>query len=241
MQMNNIADIHTHILPKVDDGAASVREALQILEDEAEQGVTKIMLTPHFRKGMFEPKETEIGRQYRILLGEAKRQFPEMDIRLGCEFHAIPNMMGALGERKTGTLNQTKVLLLEFSGRHSVDYIKEKTEELLNGGYRPIIAHIERYPSVYKELSIIEGLRKKGALVQINADSVLGMDGYHVKRFCKKLLKKRFVDMVASDVHNMTTRTTHIGNCAEWIADKYGEEYAEALFVSNPGQLFQKN
>ena len=140
--MNQIADIHTHILPKVDDGAASVREALQILEEEVKQGVARIMLTPHFRRGMFEPKEAEIFRQYHILLGEASKRFPHMDIRLGCELHAVPNVAEILGKRKSSTLNQTDLLLLEFSGRHSGDYIRERTQEMLGKGYRPISLRI---------------------------------------------------------------------------------------------------
>ena len=236
--MNGIYDIHTHIIPKVDDGAASINEALKIIQDEIHQGVTGIMLTPHFRLHMFEPTEEEIDRQYQILLQELRQRFPDLTIAFGREFHAVPDLEHFLKKRKIYTLNSTKNLLLEFSGRHTPDFIKENTQKYLQMGYQPIIAHIERYPAVHRNYPLIQSLRDMGAAIQVNADSILGIDEWKSKRFCKALLKKRLVDYVASDVHNMTSRPSHIGACADYIARKYGQEYAQELFIDNPSRLF---
>lgn len=236
--MKNIYDIHTHILPKVDDGAASIEESLEILKDEIEQGVRGIMLTPHFRKGMFEAEESMIYAQYKILLTEARSTFPELDIRLGCELRARRDMKEDLTSRRLCTFDGGNTVLLEFSEKNSSGYIIRKTRELIALSYVPIIAHIEKYKDMYKKYDIVEELKCMGAGIQIDTDSVLGLSGNMQKRFCAGLLKRRLVDYAASDVHNMTSRRSSIANCADFIEKKYGEEYVKKIFVNNPAGFF---
>ena len=238
--MEGIYDIHTHILPMVDDGAASIREALAIIGEESEQGVGGIMLTPHFREKIFETDIEVICQRYEELLDAASELYPEMDLRLGCEFHALSDMEEVLEERKYSTLNNTNHVLLEFSGADSAEYIRSKTREVISLGYRPILAHIERYPALTNNLILVELLRDLGAAMQINADSVLGEHSNQEKKFCHKLLKRGMADFVASDVHNMTTRRSNIGRAADLIEEKYGRDYAERLFIKNPSELFAR-
>ena len=237
--MKNMYDIHTHIIPKVDDGAASIEEALMILEDEERQGVNGIMLTPHLRRGMFETAESMIYAQYKILLSEAEIRFPKLDIRLGCEFHACSDMEKILNERRLCTFDKSNTVLLEFSSGDSSDYIIRKTKELMALSYNPIIAHIEKYESLYKRYDIVEMLRSLGAGIQIDTDSVLGLSGTRQKRFCAGLLKRELADFAASDVHNMTSRTSSIRECADFIEKKYGEDYAKKIFEYNPSEFFK--
>lgn len=239
--MEGIYDIHTHILPMVDDGAASIREALAIIREESEQGVGAIMLTPHFREKIFETEVEVICQRYEELLDAASELYPDMDLRLGCELHALSDMKGILEDRNYTSLDNSKYILLEFSGMDPAEYIRQKTKEVLKLGYCPILAHIERYPALTNNLILIEMLRELGAAMQINADSVLGEGSSQEKRFCHKLLKRGIVDFVASDVHNMTTRRSNIGRAADMIEKRYGREYAERLFIQNPRHLFAKD
>lgn len=236
--MKNIYDIHTHIIPKVDDGASSIEEALEILEDEARQGVKGIMLTPHFRRGMFETAESMIYAQFKILLSEAKIRFPELDIRLGCELRVKRDMEDVLKERRFCTMGGGSSVLLEFSSRNSSGYIIRKTKELIMLSYEPIIAHIEKYEALYKRYDIVEQLRELGAGIQIDTDSVLGLSNVRRRKFCAGLLKRRLVDYAASDVHNMTSRRSSIRECADFIEKKYGEGYAKKIFEDNPSEFF---
>ena len=236
--MRNIYDIHTHIIPKVDDGASSIEEALEILEDEKRQGVKGIMLTPHFRRGMFETAESMIYAQYKILLSEARVRVPELDIRLGCELRARRDIKEVLNERRFCTFDGSNTVLLEFSSRNSSDYIIRKTRELITISYNPIIAHIEKYEALYKQYDIVEKLRGMGAGIQIDTDSVLGLSNVRRKKFCAGLLKRRLVDYAASDVHNMTSRRSSIQECAELIEKKYGGDYAKEIFMINPSKFF---
>ncbi len=239
--MQGIYDIHTHILPMVDDGAASIREALSIIEDEAEQGVGYIMLTPHYREKIFETDPEVIYSRYEELLEAAGELYPDLDIRLGCELHVPSDLKKTLHYRNFSSLDDTKNVLLEFSSSDSASFIKLKAREVLKLGYFPILAHVERYPSLMNNMIMLELLKESGVRVQINADAVLGESGGQEKKSCQKLLKKNLVDFIASDVHNMTTRKSHIGRAADQICKQFGKEYAEKIFIKNPEKLFEKS
>ena len=236
--MTGIGDIHTHIIPAVDDGAASFDEAYRILEDEISQGVERIMLTPHYRTGMFETPENEIYVKAKQLIMEAQSRYPMLEVKLGCEFHAVMDMEEKLKERRFATLNQSSVLLLELSARHTKSFVKERCMTALSEGYSLVLAHIERIPALAEDFDFIHELKRHGIMMQINADSVLGTDGRAVKSLCRKFIKAGFTDFIASDVHNMTSRRSNIGKCADFVEKKYGTEYAERIFVENPKMLF---
>ncbi len=233
-----IYDIHCHIIPEVDDGAASMEEALGMLEEEVRQGVECIVLTPHYRVRMFETPEEKILSRYEALCSEAKKLFPDLTLKLGCEFHAHMDMEEDFKTRKHFTMAESDYILLEFSGRHMKSFIKERTMAVLDAGYIPIIAHIERYPAMTGDTEFIGELKDRGALMQVNADAILGADGMKVKNFCKKLLKNDLIDFVDSDAHSLTHRSVHIGECADHIAKKHGEAVARRIFVENPQEIF---
>ena len=234
-----IYDIHSHIVPGVDDGAKDMEQSLAILEEEIRQGVEHIILTPHYRKGMFETAESKIYSQYKALLLEASERFPDLELKLGCEFHANMDMEEELRSRRYVSMGDSGFLLLEFSGRHMKSYIRERTNAVLMEGFTPIIAHVERYPAMTDNPDLIRELREIGVKIQVNADSILGDVGFRIKSFCKKLIKNDLIDFIGSDVHNTSDRASHIGQCAEMIAKKYGDAYANRIFRENPRMLFE--
>ena len=126
-------------------------------------------------------------------------------------------------------------MLVEFSSRHNFVQIRNWIYELVKAGFRPIIAHVERYHSVVKNgLDFIDELRDMGAYIQMNADSIIGEDGFMIKRFCKKVIKEEMLDFVGSDGHDLARRTPHIGKCYDKIEKMMGTDYADMIFISNP-------
>ncbi len=234
-----IYDIHCHIIPEVDDGAGSMEEALALLEEEVRQGVGGIILTPHYRKRMFETPESKIYSHYKMLLLEASERFPELELKLGCEFHAHMDMEEELQHRKYISMAGSDYILLEFSGRHTKSFIKERVSAALMQGFTPILAHVERYPAITENIHLVEQLKSIGVRIQVNADSILGLDGFRIKSFCKKLLKNNLVDFIGSDAHNMQGRETHIGECADYVAKKFGADTARKIFVTNPRMILE--
>ena len=186
--MRDLYDIHCHILPGVDDGAKNMDIALALIEKEIEAGVETIILTPHFRKEMFEPDMEDIWNAYDELLYETR--YKNIRLYLGCEFHANMEMVETLDNDLRPTLADSRYVLTEFAHNSTRAFMKERADALLMSGYRPIIAHIERYRATRKDFDLIEDLIEMGCEVQVNADAIIGRDGLGAQRFCKKLCRR---------------------------------------------------
>lgn len=232
--MMNMIDMHCHIIPGVDDGAKSKREVECLLRAEYESGVRTIILTPHYRKGMFEA-ETDIVIRQATLVKEMTMELKlDLEVCLGCEYHANNDMIEELNGNECYRINGGRYVLVEFSSRHSYMKVRNWIYQLITSGYKPIIAHVERYPMVIDKMDKLEELVRLGAQLQVSAGAILGEYGFASKLFTRKLLKKRLVHFVGSDAHNMTDRSPNLGRCAEYISKKMGADYAEEIFVSNP-------
>jgi protein-tyrosine phosphatase len=235
-------DIHCHIVPGVDDGAKSLRESMKMLEMEYADGVRGIIVTPHYRRGMFETDDERVIEQFERLKEESAKTYPDLKLYLGCEFHAYTDMLEVFENhsRKAITMADSSYVLLEFSEEKSMHYIKGRTGQLIEEGYTPIIAHIERYPVVTRHPEFVRELVRCGARIQINAESLMGDMGWSVKHFCKSLMKERLVDFIGSDAHNIKTRRPNLGRAAAYVKRKYGEDAAARIFYENPMRILEE-
>lgn len=236
-EMENMCDIHCHAVPGVDDGAASMKEALDILRKEYRDGVRTVILTPHFRKAMFETDRSRVRRQYELLSAEAERELPGFRLYLGCEFHVNMDLLDLLDENEDFRIAGSCHVLLEFSGGDSGEYIADRLYQAVAGGYEPIVAHAERYPVLWEDLHLVERLLRMGARIQVNAGSILGYYGKRIQKFCRRLMKEDFLSYVGSDAHNVSDRPPRMGECAAWLEKKMGRDYAERILVRNPAEL----
>lgn len=228
-------DIHNHYLYEVDDGAKSFGEAKEMLLEAHNQGAAALILTPHYRHGMFAYPLEAIQDHFarlRELSGEIGVQ-----LYLGCEYHVDSQIVSAFYEGRCHSLADGDYILTEYSYRTEYAYIAQYTQQIVSHGYIPVIAHVERYQCLLKKPDLCVELSDMGAMIQINADAVLGLNGRAVEHFCKKLLKREWADIIASDAHGMTNRACHMRQCLEHIRKKYGEGYARELFWGNPKKI----
>lgn len=237
MPDEGLFDMHCHIVPEVDDGADSLEEALTILQMEYEQGVRTVICTPHFRKKMFETPLSEIRKQFKLLRAAAWEMNKELRLYLGCEFHANMEMIPSLKAHRGYSMAGSRYVLTEFSGSTEASYIRERLYALLSSGYKPIIAHIERYECMRKDMTLAEDLIDMGAFVQVNADSLIGKEGFGTKRYCSKLLQAGNIHFVGSDCHGSKERISRIGEAYDFVCQKAGEEYADTIFKKNPQKI----
>ena len=238
--MKGLYDIHTHIIPHVDDGADTIEITKKILQMEYNDGVRTIFATSHFRRRMFETPMEKIRQQYLQVQQAAKEIAPDLRIILGCEFHANLDMVETLNEGKRPTMGDTRFVLTEFSEAHDFRFIQERCYELISNGYEPIIAHAERYPVLRKNLEYLEQLVDMGAYIQMNADSISGADGLRMKWFCKKVMKRDLLHFVGSDAHNMKNRMPQMGRCAEYMEKHMGRDYTKQILIRNPKKMLRK-
>ncbi len=239
--MQGIIDMHCHIVPGVDDGARNMEASFALLKAEEENGVSDIIITPHFRREMFETDRRVVFERFLLLREEASSVFPEIRLYLGCEFHANMDMEQMIASEPLYRMIGTRYVLLEFSSAHTKAYIKERTYALLSRGYLPILAHIERYPPLAKDIDMVDELRDMGAYIQVNADALIGKDGWGFKRFTNKLLKEDMIDFVGSDTHNLSDRACHLDRAYRHVAKKAGKNEADRIFIQNPADIVRES
>lgn len=233
-------DIHTHILPHVDDGSGSMEETIKILKMEYRDGVRTIFATPHYRRNMFEPSMERINEQYERVRRAASKIGDGMRILLGCEFHANMEMIEMLDAGERPTMGGTRCVLVEFADGSESHFIRERCYALLCHGYQPIVAHAERYNAVRKDFGLLEQLVNMGVYIQMNSSSVLGQEGFMLKHFCKKVMKAELVHFIGSDVHDTGRRKPLLGKCAAYIERHMGSDYMERLLIENPKYLIEE-
>ena len=231
-----LVDIHCHILPGVDDGAPDMETSRAMIRDAYEQGVRYIIATPHYRPEMFEPSMKKVIRVYHELRDYAEEV--GIGLRLGCEYYRNEQMIRHLDKKLRPTMLGSRYVLTEFSTNDSFVTVRNYIYELITKGYRPIVAHVERY-FCCQEPERIQELKKLGAQIQINADSVLGYEGHTIRKFCAGLMKDDLVDCIGSDAHNLEGRKMNLGKCATYVRKKMGQDYAEEIFVDNPRRIWK--
>ncbi len=231
-------DIHSHLLFGVDDGAGSFEESEEMLREAGEQGVTDMILTPHYRKGMFGYPREEIRKRF-LRLSEFSEGIG-IRLYLGTEYHADSDMIRSFMSGRCASLGGSEYILVEFGTGDGYGFIRHSLEEAIFNGFVPVIAHAERYGAFIEDHRLLNEFRMMGALVQLNAGSILGEEGRRAKLVCKNILKDRLCDIIASDCHNMDNRGICLEKCYRHIEKKYGEEEALRMFLKNPGAIIKK-
>lgn len=233
-------DIHCHILPEYDDGAADMREALAMAGTAVASGVTGIVATPHF-PGKPESLEgiTLLLERHRSLRAALSKAGVRLELYLGAEILCLPQTVKMAREQQLPTLGETNYLLCEFSFRESRVYINKILQALVASGYRVVIAHPERYEAVHRDPRVAETWFAKGYVLQVNKDSLLGTFGPRVQQTARTLVEQGLAHIIASDAHSSLYRTTDMQQIRQWLQSNCPAEYARVLMEENPARLIR--
>lgn len=233
-------DLHAHILPGVDDGAKTIEQSLLMVKQGEEAGITTICATPHILNQVTPQLEEKINSSFELLKAKIAQEGSKVDIVLGSEIY-VREDMNSLKKFDFFTLNKTgRYLLMELPWGQIPSHVDQIIFELQLEGQVPIIAHPERSMIVKRNWSDVENLVQKGALMQINAGSLLGFFGRKIKAITEDLLRRNLVHFLASDAHDLLFSPIQILPQAFACASKIiGEKKAEVLVFSNPRQVIQ--
>jgi len=224
-------DIHTHILPFVDDGSSDFETSINLIKLEIEQGVTDIFVTPHYFKYRgFLTRYEENSKIFNELVEEVKKQDLQVNLFLGNEIFYYSGIFNDLESNKVISLNRGKHILVEFPLNEELEDIPEALNNLTAKGYIPIIAHPERY-TYLTNVKHFEIIKRMGGKIQVNSGSIIGLEGKKVKRLVCELIKNGLVDFVASDTHDF--RPSCMKKAFDIIKKSYGDEIADKLFNNN--------
>lgn len=227
-------DIHTHILPQIDDGAKDMDcsvKMLQIAAAENENGV--LFATPHFIYGTLENRADQVISACKALQQKADELDLHIRICPGNEIYLSSEIPDMLEQRELLTLNGSRYVLVEFPMMNIPLYAEEVLYQLQLKGYVPVIAHPERNKEIMRDPSKLFDFVSRGMLVQVNSGSLKGLFGNKVKEAALSLIKHNLAHFVASDAHTVHGRSAVLSNAYGYISEKFGYETAERLFYKN--------
>lgn len=196
-------DFHSHILPNIDDGATSMQESINLIKEGSEVGFTGIISTSHYLPKYYECSIEERKRLITEIESKLdKENIPNIPkLYLGNEIYITTDIVELLKEEKVSTINGTQYVLFELPMNSKPLFVKNVVYRMIENGYKPIIAHPERYSYVKEDIEYVKELKNMGALFQSNYGSIIGMYGHDAKKTIKKLLKNDLISFLGSDVH----------------------------------------
>ena len=227
-----LCDLHTHILPGVDDGAPTMEYALQMLQNAAASDVSVLAITPHCN-GPYGNLLDESLQEGFARLQAAAREIP-VQLVLGAEARVDEKLPALLARGKIPTINESRYLLTEFSADTNGEDFIPALQQILQLGYVPLVAHPERYAAVCKDPRAVVSWLDLGCHLQLTGGSVLGEYGKTAQQTATLLLKNDLVACVASDAHSLTHRSNFLMGAFDHISVQYSKQYAKLLFYETP-------
>ncbi len=226
-------DIHNHLIPNIDDGSDSLELSRKLIQGAINEGITDILITPHFMKhGPYNVKKEEL----RNLFENLKKETEDLDVNLylGNELFIDREMDELLINNQVCTMNDSRYVLIEFPFEH---YKAEYDDYLYNVSleYKIIIAHPERYHYVQKKHNFVDRWLSEGYLLQANSTSLFHSD---TRRVVYNLIEKGRLSFIASDAHN-EYRPVSLIEAYQLVSRRFSEETAEHLMEINPKRVIE--
>ncbi|MBN2395767.1 MAG: tyrosine protein phosphatase [Candidatus Atribacteria bacterium] len=237
-------DTHCHILPHLDDGPDSWDESLLMAKMAAEDGITAIIATPHYKNGIYETKKSQILEKVAQLNELLVNQEIPIKIFPGSEIHFYDGLLKDLTGDSLVTLNSSSYLLLEFpnSIRISTE-IENVIFQIQLKGYLPIIAHVERCFYFYHHIDLLEEWHQRGIETQLTSASLSGLFGQEIKNFAIKVLKRGIIDYLVTDAHSVSKygRKPILSEGVQKASQVIGQQEALNLVTTNPKKIIKNN
>ena len=229
-----LCDLHTHILPGVDDGAPTMEYALQMLGNAACSDVAVLAVTPHcnapYGRGNYLDQDL-LDRFFQ--LQQAAKDIP-VELVLGAEVQVNSDLPKYLEQGKLPTINNGRYLLTEFPADTPEALFADTLQSILEQQYVPLIAHPERYQQVCRTPYIVEDWLDMGCHLQLTGGSIMGEYGKTVQRTATYLLRQDLAACIASDAHGLNSRSNFLLDVYDHLSVHYSKQYARCMMYENP-------
>ncbi len=237
-----LIDIHSHILPGLDDGARDLQQTIAMARAAQADGISHLVATPHVIKGVYENRKEDILKQVLNVNYYLRHSKVDVVIMPGAEYLLDPDLPRRMNAGELLTLNNTgSYLLVELPVEMVPDYAEGILDELQNQGITPIIAHPERNRGLAAKPHILLDWSKRGVLAQVTSTSIMGGFGRDAKKRALKYLEVGAAQIIASDAHDDQGRAPLIYSACMEIERLWGTEIARKLTRINPENIIRGN
>lgn len=231
------ADIHLHALFGCDDGAKTAADMFAMVDRAYERGTRVMCLTPHYHPGFFRENREQAERAFEILKRYAARKYPGLRLHLGNELRWDRAAAAWLQEGRCRSIGSSRYVLVDFSSEESRGVIEDGLRQLMNGGYTPVLAHVERYRCMRGRPEDVRALRDKGVVIQMDAGAPLGQYGLRTRFWSRRLLDRHLVDVICSDGHDTDRYPPDMDGISAFLERRYHAAYERQLCWDNACML----
>ncbi|MFN3852708.1 MAG: tyrosine-protein phosphatase [Spirosomataceae bacterium] len=200
-----LVDVHSHVLPCLDDGAENLDNSLALLRGMKAMGYKKVIATPHVMSGYYDNTIEKINQALGLVRDLASRNNIDIEVEAAAEYYLEDELLNKIeqGEKMLTLDEENKYLLFEtsFIGRPS--YLKESVYRIIQAGYKPVLAHPERYTYLQKDFDSLKRLFDMGVLFQVNINSLTGYYLKPAQDIAEWLINRKMVAFLGSDCHNV--------------------------------------
>lgn len=230
-------DIHSHIVPGIDDGARDVAISLEMARIAVGDGITHMVCTPHITPGIYDNDSDIILRKIadlKIVLAE--NEIP-LELFNGADVHVSPDIAQKITARKVPTINNSRYFLLEPSHHVLSPNICQLVKNLMAEGFYPVLTHPERLSWIERHYDIIVELDNLGIIMQITAASLTGRFGKRPTYWSQRMLDEGRIDILATDAHNTSSRPPVLSKARDMVAHQFDENYANMMVFDRPSAI----
>lgn len=233
-----LTDLHLHLIPRVDDGPRSDEEAVALARQIAGDGVTRVVVTPHFNAWNVDlvSSRAEVEEHVSALRALLTRNAVELEIHPGAEHFLNPELLDRVAAGVAPPLGAGPYILVELPFDTRPLYADELLYQLSVAGLSPVLAHPDRYAWVGANPDALASIVNAGVHLQLTAPSIAGQYGQRVKRVAQHILGKGWYGLVGSDIHH-SGQPRSLAVMADMIRDLAGDVVARTLFIDNPSRV----
>ena len=227
-------DLHCHLLPGVDDGAADLDVSLEMARIAVADGIGTVACTPHIFPGVYENTGDAIRQMARALQAALENAEIPLSLTYGADAHLDPQLLSGLRSGKVPSIGGTRYFLLEPPHHFPPPRLREFVFNALTQGYIPVLTHPERLAWIEDRFDLIREIAEGGAIIQITAASVTGQFGSRPKYWSERLLDEEMVGLLASDGHDTRRRPPKLAAARDAVAKRCGDATAIDVVATNP-------
>lgn len=227
-------DLHCHLLPGIDDGPATLEDALALARMSAAQGITTIACTPHIMAGVYDTAGPAIRAATVRMQAELDRAEIPVDLVVGADLHIAPDNVARLRSGAALPLNGSRYVLLELPHHLLPPRMDHALFDLMAAGYVPVLTHPERMGWIERGFEVVRRLAQAGVPMQITAGALTGAFGRRARYWSERMLDEGLVDLVATDAHGAERRPPLLAQAHEVVLRRAGPDRARYMFFDVP-------